>query len=61
MIDFDIKPKAKPVSNASTKYWMALKLPCELSGLSMQQLTALRKMVQSAYTAGRKYERLISH
>lgn len=41
----------------SAQYWIKLRLPYELDGLTMQQLTALRKLVQGAFTAGKQDER----
>ena len=56
MLNFDIYPidSVKRYEVSGTKYWMALELPGEFANLNMQQLTALRKMVVSAYNAGRK-------
>lgn len=41
----------------STQYWTKLRLPAEFDGLNMRQLTALRRMVQGAFTAGKQDER----
>lgn len=41
----------------SAQYWIKLRLPYELEELNMRQLTALRKMVQNAFTAGKRDER----
>lgn len=41
----------------SAQYWTKVLLPVELCGLNMRQLTALRKLVQGAFTAGKKDER----
>lgn len=51
---FDIwsAPVKKEVS--ATKYWLDVELPGELCDLSMQQLTALRKMVVKAFNEGKK-------
>lgn len=38
----------------SVQYWVKIKLPVELFGLRMKQLTALRKLVQAAFNAGKK-------
>lgn len=43
--------------NASSRYWVKCKLPDELLGLTMTQLTALRKLVQRAFTDGKQDER----
>lgn len=54
--------KPHVISNPSTAHWAKVRLPHELEGLSMAQITAVRKMVQAAFTAGRKYQRgLITH
>ena len=51
-----------PKHNLSTAHWAAVRLPDELASLSMAQITAIRKLVQAAFTAGRKAERkLMSH
>lgn len=39
----------------STQYWMKLKLPLVFDNLNMQQLTALRRMVQQAFNEGKKH------
>lgn len=49
-----ISPRRKQSGVSATKYWIGLELPCELSGLSMTQITAVRKMVMRAYNDGRK-------
>lgn len=36
------------------QYWLKLKLPYQLQDLSMEELTALRIMIQKAFNAGRK-------
>lgn len=41
----------------SAQYWTKLRLPAEFDGLGMKQLTALRRMVQRAFTAGKQDER----
>lgn len=41
----------------SSQYWTKVCLPVELDGLNMRQLTALRKLVQRAFTAGKQDER----
>lgn len=56
-LEFDlwpISPRRRSEVVTATKYWMDLNLPCELSGLSMTQLTAVRKLVVKAYNDGRK-------
>lgn len=41
----------------SYEYWAKQSLPTELTELNMRQITAIRKMVQGAFTAGKKDER----
>lgn len=41
----------------SYQYWAKQTLPDELTELNMRQITAIRKMVQNAFTAGKKDER----
>lgn len=56
-LDFDIwpiSPRRRTESVSATQYWMDLDLPGCMTGLSMTQLTALRRMVVNAYNAGRK-------
>ena len=36
------------------QYWLKLKLPYQLENLTMEELTALRKLVSKAYNQGRK-------
>lgn len=56
-LEFDLWPlsprRRSDVVNA-TKYWIDLELPGCLTGLSMTQLTAIRKLVVKAYNDGRK-------
>lgn len=39
----------------STQYWLKLKLPYQFDELNMEQLTALRRMVQKAFNEGKKH------
>lgn len=52
-IDFRIEEKKK----TAAQYWIKTKLPVEFHDLNMKQLTALRRMVQSAFNAGKKNAR----
>jgi len=38
----------------STQYWAKIRLPLVFDELNMQQLTALRLMVQKAFNEGKK-------
>lgn len=38
----------------STQYWKEMKLPIELVGINTAQMTAIRKLVQSAFNKGKK-------
>ena len=56
-LEFDlwpISPRRRSDSVSATKYWMDLDLPGCMTGLTMTQLTALRRLVVNAYNAGRK-------
>lgn len=56
-LEFDlwpISPRRRADSVSATKYWMDLELPGCMTGLTMTQLTALRRLVVNAYNAGRK-------
>lgn len=56
-LDFEIwplSPRRRSEVVSATRYWLDLELPAQLSGLSMSQLTAVRKLVVKAYNAGRK-------
>lgn len=49
-LDFTVANKPR----SALQYWTKLKLPAELHGLNMRQLTTLRRMVQAAYNAGKQ-------
>jgi len=56
-LEFDlwpISPRRRSHTVSATKYWMDLELPGCMTGLTMTQLTALRRLVVNAYNAGRK-------
>lgn len=55
-LDFEIFPIAprRRLELSATKYWLDLELPGCMTDLSMTQLTALRRMVVSAFNAGRR-------
>lgn len=53
-MSFDIWAVPAKSELSATKYWLKVELPGELTDLSMQQLTALRKMVVKAFNEGKK-------
>lgn len=48
-------PTTEGKKTSAARYWTKIKLPPEFESLNMKQLTALRRMVQQAFNAGKNY------